>query len=99
MNRRWLLATATVVFTGAVWLSAFGQSSVGPQQKHAEKTHTAQSSKESRGERVFKQNCSRCHSAPQGFPQQITGTVLRHMRIRASLSTADEKALLEFMNP
>jgi mono/diheme cytochrome c family protein len=53
----------------------------------------------SRGERVFKQNCARCHEAPQSFPPQISGTILRHMRVRASLSAADEKAVMDFMNP
>ncbi len=50
------------------------------------------------GQKVFQQNCSRCHNAPQGFPPQISGTILRHMRVRASLSAADEKSLLRFMN-
>jgi cytochrome c2 len=52
-----------------------------------------------RGQRAFQQNCSRCHNAPQGFPPQISATILRHMRVRASLSAADERALLRFMNP
>lgn len=52
----------------------------------------------SQGQKVFQQNCSRCHNAPQGFPPQISGTILRHMRVRASLSAADEKSLLRFMN-
>lgn len=51
------------------------------------------------GERVFKQNCSRCHNAPQSFPPQISGTVIRHMRVRASLSGEDEQKLLKFLNP
>lgn len=51
------------------------------------------------GERVFRQNCSRCHNAPQGFPPQISGTVIRHMRVRASLSQEDEQSLLKFLNP
>ena len=63
--------------------------------------HRQQENKQqqSRGERVFRQNCARCHEAPQSFPPQISGTILRHMRVRASLSAADEKAVLEFMNP
>jgi len=51
------------------------------------------------GQRVFEQNCSRCHSAPQSFPPSISGTIVRHMRVRASLSKDDEKALLRFLNP
>jgi mono/diheme cytochrome c family protein len=51
------------------------------------------------GERVFKQNCFRCHTAPEGFPPSIAGTIVRHMRVRAGLSQRDEKALLHFFNP
>lgn len=51
------------------------------------------------GERVFKQNCARCHEQPQGFPTSISGTIVRHMRIRASLSRDDERAILKFLNP
>jgi cytochrome c5 len=51
------------------------------------------------GQRVFEQNCSRCHTTPDGFSPRISGTVLRHMRVRASLSQHDEQELLRFMNP
>ena len=52
-----------------------------------------------RGEIKFKQNCSRCHEAPQGFSSRISGTILRHMRVRASLSAQDERDILRFLNP
>jgi cytochrome c5 len=51
------------------------------------------------GERIFKQNCSRCHNAPEGFSPNISGTIVRHMRVRASLSRHDEQELLRFFNP
>lgn len=51
------------------------------------------------GERVFAQNCSRCHAAPDGFPSRISGTVVRHMRVRAQISKHDEQELLRFLNP
>ena len=51
------------------------------------------------GERIFAQNCSRCHNAPEGFSPQISGTVIRHMRVRAQLSQHDEQELLRFLNP
>jgi cytochrome c5 len=51
------------------------------------------------GQRIFQQNCSRCHTAPDGFSPRISGTVIRHMRVRASLSQHDEQELLRFMNP
>jgi hypothetical protein len=47
---------------------------------------------------VFKENCSRCHDAPEALHPKVTRQVIRHMRVRASLSVEDEKALLAFMN-
>ena len=52
-----------------------------------------------RGERAFKANCSRCHYAPDTLNPRITGTVIRHMRVRANLSAADERDILHFFNP
>jgi cytochrome c5 len=51
------------------------------------------------GQRIFQQNCSRCHNAPEGFSPTISGTIVRHMRVRASLSQEDERHLLHFLNP
>src|SRR6202453_1857116 len=51
------------------------------------------------GQRLFEQNCSRCHNAPEGFSPRITGTIVRHMRVRASLGKHDEEELLRFFNP
>lgn len=51
------------------------------------------------GARVFERNCSRCHSAPDGFSPRISGTIVRHMRVRASLSQHDEELLLQYFNP
>jgi cytochrome c5 len=67
------------------------------------KNHTgtvhAQQHQQDEGERIFKQNCSRCHTAPEGFSSSISGTIVRHMRVRASLSRHDEQELLRFFNP
>ncbi len=51
------------------------------------------------GERIFTQNCSRCHNAPDGFSPRIAGSVVRHMRVRANLSEKDAQAVLRFFNP
>ena len=51
-----------------------------------------------RGEKVFTQNCARCHNPPEGFPPSISGTIAMHMRVRAGLSEADYKALLKYLN-
>ena len=87
-------------------LVAAVQAQAGPAQQST--VHTApktqitakqmsQSSNE--GERIFAQNCSRCHNAPEGFSPRISGTVVRHMRVRAQLSQHDAEELLRFFNP
>jgi cytochrome c5 len=62
-------------------------------------TTSSQQPLPTRGEVVFRQNCSRCHSSPQGFSSRISGTVSKHMRVRANLSDADYKELMRFLNP
>jgi len=71
---------------------------------HAQKTpqqgnKATHATKLSEGQRKFEQNCSRCHNAPESFPPRISGTILRHMRVRASLSKQDEQDILHFLNP
>jgi cytochrome c5 len=51
------------------------------------------------GEKKFEQNCSRCHNAPESLSPRIAGTVIRHMRVRASLSKQDAEAILHYLNP
>jgi hypothetical protein len=72
-----------------------------PATPASKKPTVAQSSpqQEDDGERIFKQNCSRCHNEPEGFSPRISGTIVRHMRVRASLSKHDEEELLHFFNP
>ena len=61
--------------------------------------HLSTNQAASEGERVFAQNCSRCHTAPDGFSPRISGTIAMHMRVRASLSKHDTQELLRFLNP
>lgn len=51
------------------------------------------------GERKFRENCSRCHNQPEELPERVNGTVVLHMRVRASLSAADERAILRYLEP
>jgi cytochrome c5 len=51
------------------------------------------------GQRKFDANCGRCHSFPEQLSPSLTGTVVRHMRVRASLSAEDEKDILRYLAP
>ena len=49
------------------------------------------------GEKRFKANCGRCHLAPEKFPPRMMATILRHMRVRATLTDADTRLILRYM--
>jgi cytochrome c5 len=54
---------------------------------------------EERGDLVWRANCSRCHNPPDQLNPRITGTIIRHMRVRANLTAAEERDILRFLNP
>lgn len=99
MNRIQKVALGLIVLVS--FISALAQTDTAPAngKKHRTPQVSVTPAQMSRGQQVFQQNCSRCHNAPQGVPPQILATIIRHMRVRASLSAADESALLGFMNP
>ena len=49
------------------------------------------------GENRFHANCGRCHAAPQKFPPRMMATVLRHMRVRATITDEDRRLILFYM--
>jgi hypothetical protein len=49
------------------------------------------------GEQRFRANCGRCHAAPQKFPPRMMSTILRHMRVRATITTEDRRLILLYM--
>lgn len=50
------------------------------------------------GEKRFRANCGRCHAAPQKFPPRMMATVLRHMRVRATITDEDMRLVLFYMS-
>jgi cytochrome c553 len=72
------------------WAQAAGTSPAGKNKKPASTNA---------GERAFQANCGRCHNPPEQLSPRITGTVLRHMRVRALLSPQDEHDILKYLAP
>jgi mono/diheme cytochrome c family protein len=50
------------------------------------------------GEQRYRANCGRCHAAPQKFPPRMMATVLRHMRVRATITDEDMRLVLFYMS-
>ena len=90
-----------VLFSSSIALSQTATQTQPPNTK-PDKSHpttVVDKKPEDAGSRLFRQNCSRCHNAPEGFSPRISDTVLRHMTVRASLSMRDKAELLRFLNP
>lgn len=49
------------------------------------------------GEQRYHSNCGRCHAAPHKFPPRMMATVLRHMRVRATITAEDQRLILFYM--
>jgi hypothetical protein len=49
------------------------------------------------GEKRFRANCARCHAAPQKFPPRMMATIVRHMRVRATITDEDMRLVLYYM--
>jgi cytochrome c5 len=49
------------------------------------------------GEKRFRTNCGRCHAAPQKFPPRMMATMIRHMRVRATITDEDMRLVLFYM--
>lgn len=103
----------TRTFCLGLWLTAFSAASMWAQGVPASTAKVNTTSKSSTstaqpasttvaqdpGERKFQANCNRCHNAPEQLSPRIVGTVVRHMRVRASLSAEDERDILRYLAP
>ena len=49
------------------------------------------------GEKRYRANCGRCHMAPHKFPPRMMATIVRHMRVRATITDEDMKFILRYM--
>lgn len=49
------------------------------------------------GEKRFRANCARCHAAPHKFPPRMMATIVRHMRVRATITDEDMRYVLFYM--
>jgi hypothetical protein len=89
-----------LVFLLGSWLT-WAQSAKTPQANTNASSKPAQHATAitNPGERAFQANCGRCHNPPEQLNTRITGTVLRHMRVRALLSPQDEHDILKYLAP
>jgi cytochrome c5 len=50
------------------------------------------------GEKRLKANCARCHAAPHKFAPRMMATIIRHMRVRSTITDEDARLILHYMS-
>jgi mono/diheme cytochrome c family protein len=95
-KKNWL---AVMLFTAAIVSSLFAGVPEGKKDVSGAAVLQSSSAGDMRveGERRFHANCGRCHAAPQKFPPRMMATVLRHMRVRATITAEDRRLILFYM--
>lgn len=95
------LAIATMLVLAAMILAAAAPATT----KGGEKSPSAASDRSAQddtlrlqGEKKFRANCGRCHVAPPKFAPRMTATIVRHMRVRATLTDEDMRLIIRYMS-
>jgi cytochrome c5 len=94
---------ATIVlllaFTSMIWAAGNSDAPSAPAATAQKATVEPSDSQHLRieGERRFQANCGRCHTAPQKFPPRMMDTIVRHMRVRATITDEDMRSILYYM--
>jgi hypothetical protein len=93
-RNRWLVVLLwALVFASSVFAGPPSSSKDGG----AVAVHTDAENMRFQGEQRFRANCGRCHAAPQKFPPRMMKTILRHMRVRATITDEDQRLILFYM--
>jgi cytochrome c5 len=87
----WLLALMSTI--GVTAASPRTSRSTEPVVRNSEEAETMRLE----GEKRFRANCGRCHAAPQKFPPRMMATIIRHMRVRATITDEDMRLVLFYM--
>jgi mono/diheme cytochrome c family protein len=98
--------TRVAILTAVLGLVSFAYAANPPRKGESESasvsTPVVQSGTEAdamrvQGEQRFRANCSRCHAAPHKFPPRMMATIVRHMRVRATITDEDMRLVLFYM--
>jgi mono/diheme cytochrome c family protein len=93
-----LIGTVTLVSLVFAAESTAGKNGSGKEASPTPVVHSTDAdSMRVQGEQRFRANCGRCHAAPQKFPPRMMKTILRHMRVRATITDEDMRLVLFYM--
>jgi cytochrome c5 len=96
-----LVCTIAVFSYTAARANARSAQGVESQRKKAaaETTGASAHDESAEGEKLFQTHCGRCHVAPEDLNPRVVKAVVRQMRVRAMLTSEDERLIDKFLAP
>jgi cytochrome c5 len=97
---RLIILTSVLALASVVWSAASDTASPDKGEGGKPAVMSVQDAAAMRleGERRFHANCGRCHAAPHKFPPRMMATIVRHMRVRATITDEDMRLVLYYMS-
>jgi cytochrome c5 len=96
MRVRIIVASGVLALISVLCVAADSPRSNGPTTLVVQSSEQAEAMR-LEGEKRFRANCGRCHAAPQKFPPRMMATIVRHMRVRATITDEDMRLVLFYM--
>lgn len=101
MRIKIIVLTSVLALASAVWGAASSAPAAPKPASAAASTDIPQEQAAAmrvEGELRFHNNCGRCHAAPHKFPPRMMATIVRHMRVRATITDEDQRLILYYMS-
>ena len=99
MNRKLFLMIAIFSFLMICTLGAAQEKQTKQQATSSTNAQDTETYQTAQGEKLFHTHCGRCHNAPESISPREARAVVRHMRVRATLTEEDERLILKFLAP
>ena len=96
MRIRATILLSVLALASVVWGASSSAKSESPNLPVAHSSDEADAMRVE-GERRFRANCGRCHAAPHKFPPRMMATIVRHMRVRSTITDEDMRLVLFYM--
>jgi hypothetical protein len=90
-----LIAFVIFAITGLTWSALAGSGKTTQAENQSARTGATEPS----GEELWTMNCQRCHNIrpPTMYSNAQWDVIVHHMRVRANITGADQRAIVEFL--
>ncbi len=96
--KQWLLCFCLLAAAVTLWAGEDNsESAASPASTAAVTAPSPGRNDRLEGEKRYQTNCGRCHQRPRKYPPRMMSTMIRHMRVRATITDDDMRYILAYM--